>query len=75
MVVFEIEPEMQSHIDNIFSGLLGGDDAVQKARYRESFVAELCLNVFPDVYAILYSLVCQERIANVEDITGIIKAS
>ena len=75
MVVFGIEPEMQSHIDNIFSGLLGGDDAVQKAKYRETFVSELCLNVFPDIYAILYSLVCQERIANVEDITGVMKAS
>lgn len=75
MTVFEIEPEIRVHVDNIFGGLLGGDDAVQKAKYRDSFQSELCLNVFPDLYAILYSLVCQKRIANVEDITSVIRAS
>lgn len=75
MTVFGIEPEMQVHVDNIFFGLLGGDDAVQKAKYRDHFQSELCLNVFPDIHAILYSLVIQTRISNVEDITGIIRAS
>lgn len=75
MRVFEIEPEMQSHIDNIFGALLGGEDVEYKTKCRETLKSELSQNVFPDTYAILYSLVCQERIAHVDDVSSIIRAS
>ena len=75
MVVFKIKPEMQVHIDNIFFGLLGGDDAVQKSDRKDALCANICLNIFPDIYAILYSLVCQNCVSSVDDITGMLEAS